>query len=73
MKWHNETRGYLINAVYPNQPAVELFKFDNPDGYCLNTLEQQVKVLEATEKLWNTAIHGGLKITGLRRKTDYWD
>lgn len=66
--WHCESRGYLESAVYPRQPAVPLFEFDNPDGYQMNTEEQKAKVIEATEKLWNTDVNGNLKVTGLRTK-----
>ena len=34
--WHCESRGYLINAVHPNTPAVETWKTDNPVSYILN-------------------------------------
>jgi hypothetical protein len=34
--WHCENRGYLINAVSPNTPAVETWKTDNPVSYILN-------------------------------------
>ena len=34
--WHCENRGYLINAVFPNTPAVERWKTDHPVSYVLN-------------------------------------
>ncbi len=34
--WHCESRGYLINAVHPNTPAVETWKTDHPVSYVLN-------------------------------------
>lgn len=34
--WHCESRGYLINAVHPNTPAVETWKTDHPISYILN-------------------------------------
>jgi len=39
--WHCENRGYLINAVHPNNPAVDTWKTDHPIHYILNGVKDE--------------------------------